>query len=744
MTVEKFFISCTLICVTYFYFRKLFILQYATLWFTHIIVSQRTTSSKCSDHTKCQCDFVNATYIKAVCRHISKIPNFYENVRFIDVSHNEIRNISSQVKFPKNVEYIDLSYCEISVVEPNVFKDLHRLVYLDVSHNNQFTFENLQILANDLQFTPIKVLKFIAIHCERGMGTVFKKSYLKSLSNSSVEELHLSSNRIELVEDNVINNFPRTLKKIHCSENRFSFGFYVLEILSLPNLQVLNISGMNWFSNPIVAFERPCKDHPISFAEDVLGFPFRTEGLTFSWKKRDFNVTFYLPPSLEVIDLRHSIFVYDPAVKHYRFQGPGIREFYSQGNFFRILTNSNFGHNCKVVDVSNNYCTYIHPEFFANGGNITHLNLNNNYLGDFIETEIASAVFQSLRKLEYLDLSMNRIYKLSSSLFVKSDNLKILNISSNSIGGLSFDLKNLVNLETFDMSRNKLRALTERNMKDLEDIGRGGRLVVDFSGNDLLCSCETLSFLQWTKKQMALNVIRFHNYKAYKCEYKNTTMTSFEHIDAIINQLQLECSPRAWIVLICAATIVAFLCMIISGISYRYRWKIRYLYYAAKRTFGANKAENPRFQKFYRYDAFLSFADEDSEIAIERIADCLEQEGEVSICYNTRDFIPGKAIDQNIADAVHESRHTICLVSKSFFDSYWCMREFEFARMEAMYGRGGEDVLFLILSYDFQPDNVPLSLMNLIETRCYIELPPEGCEVQNRLFIERLKNAISK
>ena len=61
-----------------------------------------------------------------------------------------------------------------------------------------------------------------------------------------------------------------------------------------------------------------------------------------------------------------------------------------------------------------------------------------------------------------------------------------------------------------------------------------------------------------------------------------------------------------------------------------------------------------------------------------------------------------------------------------------------------MYGRSREDLLILILSDDFQPDNVPFFLMNLIETCCYLALATGGCGEQNRMFIEQQKHTIGK
>ena len=54
-------------------------------------------------------------------------------------------------------------------------------------------------------------------------------------------------------------------------------------------------------------------------------------------------------------------------------------------------------------------------------------------------------------------------------------------------------------------------------------------------------------------------------------------------------------------------------------------------------------------------------------------------------------------ISDNIVNAIHQSRWTLCVLSSHFFDSYWCMYELNMARMESIYSRKGSHILCLVI-----------------------------------------------
>ena len=68
----------------------------------------------------------------------------------------------------------------------------------------------------------------------------------------------------------------------------------------------------------------------------------------------------------------------------------------------------------------------------------------------------------------------------------------------------------------------------------------------------------------------------------------------------------------------------------------------------------------------YKYDAFISYSDEHSDFR-DDIMRYLEDDGNggitLKLCIHERDFRPGRAIAENIADAIQTSKKTIIALS---------------------------------------------------------------------------------
>ena len=73
------------------------------------------------------------------------------------------------------------------------------------------------------------------------------------------------------------------------------------------------------------------------------------------------------------------------------------------------------------------------------------------------------------------------------------------------------------------------------------------------------------------------------------------------------------------------------------------------------------------------YDVFICYSSKDSHWARELLEE-LERRG-FRCCVDFRDFLPGAAIVENIADAIYGSRKTIAVLSPDFIQSNWCKHE---------------------------------------------------------------------
>lgn len=91
------------------------------------------------------------------------------------------------------------------------------------------------------------------------------------------------------------------------------------------------------------------------------------------------------------------------------------------------------------------------------------------------------------------------------------------------------------------------------------------------------------------------------------------------------------------------------------------------------------------------YDVFVSCAHEDRDAAhsiverLERDDDNVERAagdhrapagGGYRVCYHERDFLPGSLITDNIQKAIERSKRVVCLLTRNFMRSDFCMMEF--------------------------------------------------------------------
>jgi hypothetical protein len=146
-----------------------------------------------------------------------------------------------------------------------------------------------------------------------------------------------------------------------------------------------------------------------------------------------------------------------------------------------------------------------------------------------------------------------------------------------------------------------------------------------------------------------------------------------------------------------------------------------------------------KLDDMFKYDAFVSYAEEDRLFIFQKL-DFLEKENNLNLCLHSRDFIPGTNIADNVANAIHNSRRTVCLLTPNFLDSYWCMYELNMARMESIYSRDGDNVLCLVIIDKNVVKRAPLKIVDLLEDQSYLEYP--GDETDDLCFWDRLRDTL--
>ncbi|XP_033761363.1 toll-like receptor 4 [Pecten maximus] len=353
--------------------------------------------------------------------------------------------------------------------------------------------------------------------------------------------------------------------------------------------------------------------------------------------------------------------------------------------------------------------------------------------------DIKGKTFERLTNLEIIDLSSNRIAELGSMILKNQANMTTLNLSSNLLRKFDVKIGHMEKLQYLDLSDNQLPYLDPSSMSEINNLLARTNLSIDLSNNPIQCSCEKLEFLRW----MVTNKRVFSKFEKYQCSFSNGTTVSFHNHDSPLVELEVRCASYVPLIVCVVTAIVLSLSVAIGGLVYRYRWKLRYLFYIARNNFtlSNNVRKDRRDRLLYKYDAFISHADEDSEFVVGDLLQNMEETRQFTICVHQRDFIAGRDIAGNITNAIHNSRKTVLILSPDFLRSNWCMFEFNMARMEGIYSRENTSNIFIVFYKHVRPEDLPLTVMEFINSETYLEYP--GDLQGNAVFWDKMAQALA-
>ncbi|XP_033746771.1 toll-like receptor 4 [Pecten maximus] len=640
------------------------------------------------------------------------------------------------------IRYLNVSYCKLTHIETGALGVLTQLRYLNLSHNVYLSFNALSNITFDLQFTDIRTLDISKVHCTYGVGTYVLVDDIRHLNKTKLEKLYVESNRLSMLQSDAFNYFPPTLRYISIRDNLFTMGIYVLQFGILCGLRELDLANSFTTHDPSDTTNRfsSCGDWRGPMKNAIATSPIDKEGmlpldrLGNTGKGMTFIVN--LPRNLEKISFANCLYRYVIYTLH--FAENKLTHLSAQKNMFVEWRGPIFNlTKLEYADLSNNFCSYVAVDFFQHLTSLKTLIISTNLLGFMINLDTQGKTFQSNTLMTKLDISRNRIDMLPGKIFHTLDKMQYLNVSFNLMTSWDVNISHMTNLKYLDLSHNQLSELSDQNRRHIDTITKTGNLTINLSNNRLQCSCQTLPFMRWVN----LNKKVFKRFHTYKCSFDNHTSVSFSDLDTVLQQLEKDCTSYIGLIAGLLSAIVFCLAILVCGLLFRYRWKLRYLYYLTKNRYRGYARIRDDQSHDYQYDAFVSYAEEESQFVHRDFIENLETNRHFRLCVHGRDFIPGMDIAANITNAIHSSRKTVIVMSENFVESYWCMYELNMARMESIYSREGASVLFLVMYSPVPARAIPLQVMDIIQSKSYIEYPddPQG----NVVFWDKIAEAIA-
>ncbi|XP_066062125.1 toll-like receptor 13 [Chamaea fasciata] len=347
------------------------------------------------------------------------------------------------------------------------------------------------------------------------------------------------------------------------------------------------------------------------------------------------------------------------------------------------------------------------------------------YLSQNSLLAIPADAFDDLAQLKYLTLadSNGGMGHLPAGIFKNLSQLHSLNLESAGLRSLGPEVfGNLTQLKELRLAKNELRALDVTLATHLPALH-----YLDLRKCPLSCSCANAWLPAWLVRG-PVQVVYLYN---YTCGEMGGTSTYLHCFDTCVCYLDMGRY------LFAGTAPAVLLLLLLPLLHHRGYWRLHYqLFLLCAWARGRWRRE----QRRYTYDTFVSYNSGNEQWVLEELVPELER-GALRLCLHHRGFCPGRAIVDNIVDAVYNSRHTVCVVSRGYLRSEWCSLEIQMASYRLFDEL--RDVLVLIFLEDIPEAELSAfhRMRHVLLRRTHLRWPPEP--PARPLFWAKLRCALS-
>ncbi|CAH2318812.1 toll-like receptor 21 [Pelobates cultripes] len=627
---------------------------------------------------------INMTSLSLLGNEIKFLPeNTLENCTVkntVDLSRNKIKDVNC-LRFMYRSEFKTL------IVEHNLLKELKSCV-------NRAKFSNLTYISfrfnriwsvNEHAFSYAPNLQELKLNIN---NIIFLKKHSFS-GLKSLKSLRLDNNLIPDIYPNLFDDLTE-LRILNFRNNRLSVIFDNV-FQRLGNLTILDLGG-----NKITHLENNSLYGLQSLSKLYL------DGNKIQTISSD---TFRsIQNTLQVLDLMAN-----------RLSFESSREYFSP--FYKL----NKLYDMKLQNQQPFGLIVIPYGFFKGLTSLRLLDLAQNRL-----THLHANVFDELGQLVYLSLSddCNGIQNLPDGIFKNLFSLRSLNLENICLQTLNPHVfSNLTKLRKLQLMKNALKHINIDILKNMTSL-----TYLDIRKSPITCTCNNEPLKQW------LSQPQVHVVFPYNLSCSDNPNSYFHDFDIKVCDMKLKLQ------LFCVSLTIVLLFTVIPIVYGKSYWHIKYNYFLFIAWLHERWKSN---KEMYKYDAFVSYNTHDEEWVYKTMLPTLEScspSPALRLCLHHRDFQLGRDIIDNIVDSIHNSRKTVCVVSRSYLRSEWCSLEMQLASYKLFDEM--RDVLVLLLLEDI-PDRELSTyhrMRKVMLKKTYISWPSE--QEAQKLFWAKLIKAL--
>ncbi|XP_075706472.1 toll-like receptor 8 [Rhinoderma darwinii] len=743
-------------------------------------------------------NLVNLSLLHLSSTSLSSIPKtWFQNTTQLKVLNLALNYLVTEIATGEflcslpSLEILDLSFNYNLRSYPtniNISDNFSKLVSLRELRIRGYVFKD--VTAKDL--TPLTKLKKLTI-IDFGVNFIRNVDFKVFKDFPSLSIIFLSENRISPFSET--NNKSNTLGEFYNSQSKSIYSQFSQILRHDTKISPTIITPLNHLVKPqcseygktldlslnSIFFIDPEEFHSFSdiaclnlssngIGQDLNGTEFiyfpNLAYLDLSYNKLDFAylTAFHELTQLEVLDVSYNrhYFIVEGVTHHLKFienlqkltilnlswneistlteseiKSNSLKELRFAGNRLDILWKKEDGRyldlfkqftNLSLLDISYNRIRTMPDEALTNlPEKLSELYLSNNDLEFF-----AWKYLRYFKHLKVLDLSHNKLTMIIGYLCNYTHSLQTLIINHNSIQtlaeGFLFKASSLTHL---DLSFNLLQSIN----KSIFLSGSDNYLeVLKLKGNPFDCTCEIIDLVQWiVKNNVTIPRLATEVTCATPTKWRKTGIVYFDihacNVDMIAMLLFLMSSLV--IVPITALPIMKHL----------FYWDVWYIYHWCKARLKLMQGKVCNLGSVY--DAFITYDETDPAVTdwvYNELCDQLEDKGNKNIflCLEERDWEPGKAVIDNIAQSINQSKKTLFVLTKKYVKSGKFRTAFYLAMQKLM--DENMDVIVIVLLQPVLQNSQYLRLKKKICKSSILEWPKNPNA--KPLFWQKMKHVL--